>query len=109
MPYQKGQSGNRRGRPRGAVNKATRAIKDLSGGLLGDAQYQASLKKRLIAGKAPHMEVLLHHYAHGKPKETVRVEEQPAELRVTILRNRADIQALMGAPDVDALTDDDVE
>lgn len=58
-----------KGRPKGATNKATRAIKDIATGLLSDAKYQDSLKRRLSAGKAPHMETLLHHYAYGKPKD----------------------------------------
>jgi len=28
------------------------------------------------AGEAPHLETLWHHYAFGKPKETVAVENQ---------------------------------
>jgi hypothetical protein len=32
--------------------------------------YRRSLMQRLEAGKAPHMEVLLHRYAFGKPKHT---------------------------------------
>ena len=59
------------GRPKGALNKATQAIKELSRTRLEDPRYVASLDKRLVAGKAPHMETLLHHYAYGKPAETV--------------------------------------
>lgn len=62
------------GRPPGQPNKATKEIKAASQKILSDAAYQMSLKKRLAAGKAPHMEVLLHHYAFGKPKETVAHE-----------------------------------
>jgi hypothetical protein len=36
---------------------------------------------RLIAGKAPHMETLLHHYAYGKPKELI---EQAGNLKSSI-------------------------
>jgi hypothetical protein len=94
------------GRPAGQPNKATKEIKAASQKILGDTAYQASLRKRLKAGKAPHMEVLLHHYAYGKPKETVRVEEQPAELRVTILRTKADIELIKGPLDPDAEIND---
>lgn len=59
------------GRPKGSLNKATREIKDIASGLLSDPAYVTSLKRRLTSGKAPHMETLLHHYAYGKPKETV--------------------------------------
>ncbi len=60
-----------KGRPKGAVNKATREIKDIADGLLSDPSYVESLRRRLSSGKAPHMETLLHHYRWGKPKDTV--------------------------------------
>jgi hypothetical protein len=43
----------------------------MASGLLNTPAYHASLTKRLLAGKAPHMEVLLHHYLYGKPKAHV--------------------------------------
>lgn len=66
-PKNAGNAG--KGRPKGALNKATLAIKEIATGLLEDPAYQTSLAERLIAGKAPHMETLLHHYAYGKPVE----------------------------------------
>ena len=60
-----------KGRPKGCTNKVTREIKDIATGLLTDPVYQAELRLRLNTGKAPHMETLLHHYAYGKPKDTV--------------------------------------
>ncbi len=96
-----------KGRGKGNVNKTTQAARELSSDLLARPAYRRSLQKRLDAGKAPHMEVLLHHYAYGKPKETVKVEEQPAELKVMILRSRADIQAINGPVDHDADVDSD--
>src|SRR5262249_639506 len=35
---------------------------------LASDTYRANVKRRIMGGKAPHMEVLLHHYAFGKPK-----------------------------------------
>lgn len=70
MGFKKGEGG----RPRGAVNKATREIKDAARKLLEDKAYQLALKRRLKAGKAPHMETLLHYYAYGKPRETLAVQ-----------------------------------
>jgi hypothetical protein len=60
-----------KGRPPGSLNKTTREIRDAAKAILDRPEYRASLKKRLDAGKAPHMETLLHHYAYGKPKETI--------------------------------------
>ena len=60
-----------KGRPAGAVNKTTREIRDAARAILDRPEYRASIQRRLDAGKAPHMEVLLHHYAFGKPKDKV--------------------------------------
>ena len=61
------------GRRKGSLNKVTIEVKAFSASILHDPNYQESLKKRLIAGKAPHMEPLLFHYCYGKPKETGEV------------------------------------
>ena len=66
-PFVKGDP--RAGRPKGATNVASREIKDVARRLLEDEAYQARLVTRLRAGKAPHVEVLLFHYAFGKPVE----------------------------------------
>lgn len=71
--FAKGASGNPAGRPKGAPNKATTEIRDLARKLLDDDDYRESLKRRLIAGEASHMETLLHHYAFGKPSDKVEV------------------------------------
>ena len=62
------------GRPKGVPNKATREIKETARRLVEDPVYVAALAARLIRGKAPRMEVLLHYYAYGKPTETVDVK-----------------------------------
>jgi hypothetical protein len=59
------------GRQRGSLNKATREIKAFTSAFLSSRAYIASAKKRVLEGKAPHLEALWHHYAFGKPKETV--------------------------------------
>jgi hypothetical protein len=60
-----------KGRPKGALNKATREIKDFARALLESDSYRESLRRRVESGRAPHMETLLHYYGYGKPKETV--------------------------------------
>lgn len=70
-------SGLRRGgpgRPKGVQNKATREIKDFGEKLLKSKEYRDALKARIIAGEAPQMEQLLHHYTYGKPAETVKMD-----------------------------------
>lgn len=61
------------GRPKGLPNKATREIKDFTTQFLSSAAYVESARKRVLTGTAPHLETLWHHYAYGKPKETVQV------------------------------------
>lgn len=75
----------RAGRPRGVPNKTTRQVREIAQRLVEDPKYVASLVRRLGAGKiAPAVEVMLWHYAYGKPKDTVRVEGGLEELRVAI-------------------------
>jgi hypothetical protein len=69
--FMKGESGNPNGRPKGSHNKATFEIKVFARAFLESDEYQESLKRRVLAGEAPHMETLLHHYAYGKPVERI--------------------------------------
>jgi hypothetical protein len=71
--FRPGRSGNPSGRPKGTPNKATQEIRESSRRLLVDPAYVDQLKRRIIAGKAPHMETLLHHYAYGKPPDHLDV------------------------------------
>ena len=66
------------GGPKGVPNKATQEIKEFARNILISDSYRRSLVRRIEAGKAPQMEVLLHHYAFGKPKHTY-VEPAPAK------------------------------
>ena len=58
-------------RPKGSLNKSTKEIRTIARGLLEEPAYLKSLRRRLKAGKAAHMETLLHHYAYGKPVERI--------------------------------------
>lgn len=59
-----------RGRPKGAKNKVSVEMKDISRRMLSSAAYRAKLVKRLESGKiAPAVECMLYHYAYGKPIE----------------------------------------
>jgi hypothetical protein len=61
------------GRPKGIPNKASFEIKHFCRSITESRTYQASLKKRLIEGKAPHMEPLIFAYAYGKPVEKIQI------------------------------------
>jgi hypothetical protein len=70
-PFTKGNRGG--GRKKGVPNKATQEIKDFARNFLMSEEYRENLKQRILAGDAPHMEMLLHHYGFGKPKSSVEV------------------------------------
>lgn len=57
------------GRPKGSVGKTTIEVREFARRLIEDPEYQASLRRRMIAGKAPQMEMLFFNYAYGKPVE----------------------------------------
>ncbi len=57
----------------GSRNKASREIQEVARRLLTDPAYQANLQQRLRDGKAGAVEVLLYHYAYGKPPDQVRL------------------------------------
>jgi hypothetical protein len=62
------------GRKKGTPNKATVEIKEFARSILEDPLYQKRLRGRVMQGKASQIEVLLFHYAYGKPKEHFAVE-----------------------------------
>jgi hypothetical protein len=64
---------NPRGRPKGSRNKTSLEIAAVARQLVESREYKASLKKRLIEGKAPHMEPILFYYAYGKPIDRIEL------------------------------------
>jgi hypothetical protein len=62
------------GRGKGVPNKVGTEVRIWSRLLLESTTYRRALTKRIIAGTAPQIEVLLYHYAYGKPKETVELQ-----------------------------------
>jgi hypothetical protein len=75
-PFRNGNPGG--GRPKGTPNKATLEIKAFARNFLMSDRYRRTLKRRILAGTAPHMEVLLHHYAFGKPTDKYVEPAPPA-------------------------------
>jgi acyl-CoA-binding protein len=87
MAFQKGKSGNPAGKKPGTVNKVTRDIREFARECLESPDYVRRLKGRLEAGKAPHMETLLAHYAYGKPKDVVEINT-PKPLLVDLVTDQ---------------------
>lgn len=61
------------GRRKGAGNVVTPDIRERARQLVEDPVYCLSVKARILEGNVP-LEIMLHHYAYGKPKETVALE-----------------------------------
>ena len=59
------------GRPKGAPNKATREFKDAARAFVESPAYRQSAERRMVSGKAPHLELFFLQHAYGKPKEQV--------------------------------------
>jgi hypothetical protein len=66
--------GNPIGRPPGAVNKIRGEAKVFCQEVLRSEEYRQSVRQRAKSGTLPaQVEVLLWHYAYGKPVEHVQV------------------------------------
>jgi hypothetical protein len=66
-------SRNPNGRPKGSRNKTSLEVADFCRTMIESRDYRASLKARLLEGKAPHMEPLLWYYAYGKPIDRIEL------------------------------------
>lgn len=61
------------GRPKGCRNKVSEDIAAYARSFLESSEYRASAHRRILAGKAPHLETLLYQYAYGKPPDKLEV------------------------------------
>lgn len=72
------------GRRMGSKNKRRRDIETYCRSIVEDATYRAQLQARALAGTLPPpLEVLLFHYAYGKPSEPLDVGTLPAKITIT--------------------------
>ena len=83
----------RGGRPKGSPNHATRELKEDRQMWFASEDYQASAKRRILAGDAQQIEMYLLQMCYGKPREhielTVAAEEDLTGMSVEQLEERA--------------------
>ena len=85
MSFQKGQSGNPKGKQPGTRNKITQSGETAARKLVEDPAYLRVVKARLLLGESPHMEALLWQLAYGKPRQAVDIgSQQDHPLRVVV-------------------------
>jgi hypothetical protein len=61
------------GRPKGAINIATRELKEFWHRFFSSREYRESAKSRILSGSAPHLEGYLFNRIYGKPTETLKL------------------------------------
>jgi len=71
--FRPGVSGNPNGKKRGTANRVTIEAREAAALIVDDPAYRESLRARVIAGQAPHMEPLLWTYAKGRPVDRVEL------------------------------------
>jgi len=87
------------GRPPGALNKATAEMKQFVQEFLSDESYRLNVRARILAGEAQGLEILLYHYAYGRPKETIKLEgEQQRQFLIVLPGYRTDPLAVEAEP-----------
>jgi hypothetical protein len=65
---------NRGGRPRGALNRATKYHQEFCRAIVESPEYRTWLVTRIMDGTLPAaIEMLLHYYAYGKPRERLEI------------------------------------
>ena len=93
--YPPGTSGNPKGRARGTRNRATVEAREFASRLIDDPEYRDSLRERLLAGSAGAIEILLWHYAKGRPIERVETGAPNAFATLTDAELRAKLASVL--------------
>jgi hypothetical protein len=83
MPANGTKNLKRAGRPKGVPNRASADVRIRARALVEDPVYVLGLKRRILDGKSVPLEIMLHHYAYGKPRESVAVE---GEVTIKVLK-----------------------
>jgi len=102
VPFRLGESGNPRGRPKGARNKASAGVREWATELVEDPQVQARFLADARAGKLhPSVMTVLLAYAYGKPRETTSTEPMISMSEIEEARHtlRAKLQHMTDSPE----------
>ena len=84
MPFEPGQP-KIGGRREGIPNRATAEFKGFWQQFLASTEYRDSLKRRMLDGKADHMERYVAELLYGRPRQEI---DMNADKSLTILVNR---------------------
>lgn len=95
--FRPGQSGNPRGRTPGTLTRKTTEVRDICNRLVDDPEYREALRKRMISGSAGSIEILIWHYAKGKPVNRVETGRPGAFSELTNEELRARMAAAAAA------------
>ncbi len=73
------------GRREGTPNRATAEFKGFWQQFLSSTEYRDSLKRRMLDGKADHMERYVAELLHGRPRHEISVK---GDQSLTVIVNR---------------------
>lgn len=94
---------NPEGRPPGIVDQHRKEIRGFARRFLEEEKYRLNVEERILAGKALLIEMLLYHYAYGKPPDKLVVDDRRPPFQIVLRREiqleRARVEEEPDAPE----------